>query len=341
MLFKPEPTLQPDSKKRKTLTISVALHVLLVLLVLVDPDLFKSAPKRFIRIAGEEYDLSNLTPLVPPPAAAAPRPPAIAENKPMVQPALPEPAPAPQPQPPAPQPQPPPPPPPQPPPPDVLIRPDDVLAEGARPDGQPRASRGSTEEKARPGGPSAEAAIPTPAPAPARPKAETPQVAQNNNPNALNSPNFLDRSSEIVNQQIQQARRSTMQGGGGPRTGLGNGHEDADFSTEEPKILSDTRGYDFGPYMNQVINTVRVNWYYLIPEIARLGQKGRVVIIFTITASGRVQEPHIVSNSGLEPLDRAALGSITASDPFQKLPAGFSGNQLVLQFTFLYNIRPR
>ena len=129
-----------------------------------------------------------------------------------------------------------------------------------------------------------------------------------------------------------------MQGGSG-RTGIGTGHDDPNFSTEEPTILSDTRGYDFGPYMNQVVNAVRTNWYYLIPEIARLGQKGRVVIIFTITQSGIIKDPHIVANSGLDPLDRAAFGAITASNPFQKLPPGFDGNQIVLQFTFLYNLR--
>jgi TonB family protein len=117
------------------------------------------------------------------------------------------------------------------------------------------------------------------------------------------------------------------------------GQEDPNFSTEEPTILSDTKGYDFGPYMNQVINRVRYNWYSLIPEIARLGKKGRVVIIFTITQNGTIDNAHIVANSGTEPLDRAAFGSITASNPFAKLPSGFDGDRLVLQFTFLYNIR--
>ena len=91
--------------------------------------------------------------------------------------------------------------------------------------------------------------------------------------------------------------------------------------------------------MNQVVNRVRVNWYSLIPEIARLGKKGRVVIIFTITPSGAIQDLRLVANSGTEPLDRAAMGSITASNPFAKLPPGYDGDHLVLQFTFLYNIR--
>ena len=91
--------------------------------------------------------------------------------------------------------------------------------------------------------------------------------------------------------------------------------------------------------MNQVVNRVRVNWYSLIPEIARLGKKGRVVILFTITASGTIQDLQLAANSGTEPLDRAATGAITASNPFAKLPPGFDGDHLRLQFTFLYNIR--
>src|SRR5204863_9166689 len=163
-----------------------------------------------------------------------------------------------------------------------------------------------------------------------------PALARNTNPNALRTPNLLDSADRIVQQQIDESRKRYSQGG---RTGIPNGQEDPNFSTEEPTILSDTRGYDFGPYMNQVVNRVRVNWYTLIPEIARLGKKGRVVIIFTITKTGIIDDVRLVANSGTEPLDRAAMGSITASNPFAKLPAGFDGDRLVLQFTFLYNIR--
>ena len=164
-----------------------------------------------------------------------------------------------------------------------------------------------------------------------------PLLAQNTNPNALRAPNLLDSADRIVQQQIEESRRRYSQQG--PRTGLPGGQADPNFSTEEPTILSDTKGYDFGPYMNQVVNRVRYNWYSWIPEIARLGTKGRVVIVFTITQNGTIENAHIVANAGREPLDRAAYGSITASNPFAKLPAGFDGDHLDLQFTFLYNIR--
>ena len=331
MLFEKDEDLELQPRRTKTLLISVGIHVLLLVVLALNPDLLISTPKRIIRIMGQDYDLTKqqLTELVMPPAALRSKPAPPAEDKPLIQPPVPQPenqAPAPPP--------PPPPPPPQTPPP--VIGPDDVLKEGARPDAQPKASRGDTAEQARAGSqqeqPKPESQKQPQQQAQNRP----PQLAQNTNPNALRVPNLMDSAERIVQQSIEENRRRYSQG---PRTGLPGGQEDPNFSTEEPTILSDTKGYDFGPYMNQVVNRVRYNWYSLIPEIARLGKKGRVVIIFTITQNGTIDSPHIVANSGTDPLDRAAFGSITASNPFAKLPAGFDGDHLVLQFTFLYNIR--
>lgn len=323
MLFERQEELELQPARTKTLLISVGIHVLLILVVIWNPEILSSTPKRIIRIAGQDYDLTKnqLTELVIPPESR-PRPPAPADDKPLIQP------------PPQPNVQPPPPPPPQSPPP--VIGPEDVIAEGARPDAQPRASRGDTTEAARAGSGAEEP--PKPPPAPKQAESEPAQVAQNTNPNALRLPNFRDSAGRIVQESIDEARKRFTQG---PRTGIpGQIQEDPNFSTEEPTILSDTRGYDFGPYMNQVVNRVRINWYSLIPEIARIGQKkGRVVIIFTIVENGTIQDIRLVANSGTEPLDRAALGAITASNPFAKLPSNFDGNHIVLQFTFLYNIR--
>jgi TonB family protein len=212
-----------------------------------------------------------------------------------------------------------------------------VIAEGARPDGTPRPSQGTTEEPARVA--SGEAEQPPPA-KPPEPRGDEgrQQIAENTNPNALRLPNLLDRAGRIAEETAQENQRRYIQNG--PQTGIPRGApENPNFSTEEPTILSDTRGYDFGPYMNQVVNRVRLNWYSLIPEIARLGRKGRVVIIFTIRGTGVIADVRLVANSGTEPLDRAAMGAITASNPFPTLPQNFDGDHIVLQFTFLYNLR--
>jgi len=329
MLFSKDEDLELQPKRTKTLMISIGIHALLLLIVALNPDLLRSTPKRIIRIMGQDYDLSKqqVVELVAPPNVLRARPAPPVNDTPLVQPPVPQPEN---------QPPPPPPPPQPPPPPPPVIGPDDILKEGARPDAAPRASRGDTTEQARAGGGQPEQPKPE-APKPSgQPQTAENRLPPNTNPNALRVPNLLESADRIIQRQIEENRRVSSQG---PRTGTPGGQSDPNFSTEEPTILSDTKGYDFGPYMNQVVNRVRYNWYSLIPEIARLGKKGRVVIVFTITANGTIENPRIVANSGADPLDRAAFGSITASNPFAKLPAGFDGDHLDLQFTFLYNIR--
>jgi len=46
----------------------------------------------------------------------------------------------------------------------------------------------------------------------------------------------------------------------------------------------------------------------------------------------------LVGSSGSEALDLAALSAIKLSNPFPQLPAEFTGDHLVLQFIFLYNL---
>ena len=329
-----DPELEP--KRAKTLFISICIHLAIFAFLLLNPDFLSQMPKRYIRIAGQDYDLSKnqLTELLMPQQPQRPKP--QVPEKPLVQP----------PQPPQQQPPPqqqaqqqPPSPPPPPPQPKELpaITPDMTLKEGARPDGSPKPSQGNTAELKTGTSGSPEPPKTAGGPKP-EPKSEPTQIAENTNPNALS---LRDLAGKILQQQSQEPRRFPGNGNQGPRTGLPNPtiQENPDFSTEEPKILSPTYGYDFGPYLNQVLNKIRYNWYSLIPEIAKF-RKGRVVIVFRIQKDGIVSDPRVVANSGTDPLDRAAYGSITASNPFPPLPANFEGDRLDLQITYLYNINP-
>ncbi len=151
--------------------------------------------------------------------------------------------------------------------------------------------------------------------------------------------------SSTPGEAIQQSLQAAARGRAGGPSGGGSGDSagmfrnlDPNFSTEGPVILSDTRGVDFGPYLARVVYSVRRNWYAVIPESARLGQKGRVGIVFEILKDGSVPELRLVLSSGADALDRAAAAAIRASDPFPPLPPEFTGNHLILQFIFLYNI---
>ena len=159
----------------------------------------------------------------------------------------------------------------------------------------------------------------------------------------LNLPN-LTPGQAIQESLHSAARAGRYPGGGGSGSGgYGDGNAEfqnlqPNFSTEGPIILSDTLGVDFGPYLSRIVFVVKRNWLSMIPESARLGEKGRVAIVFEILKDGTVPQLRLVATSGSDPLDRAALAGIRASIPFPPLPDEFTGKHLVLQFIFLYNM---
>ena len=122
-------------------------------------------------------------------------------------------------------------------------------------------------------------------------------------------------------------------GGGGSSTGSA-------LAYGQMELLTPTEGVDFTNYLNRVLASVRRNWYAVIPESARLGEKGIVVLEFRIMKNGGVPggDPQLVRGSGREPLDYAAASSIRSSNPFEPLPTAFSGPFIALRFTFLYNL---
>lgn len=144
---------------------------------------------------------------------------------------------------------------------------------------------------------------------------------------------------------IEQATRAAANS----RIGGGGGGSDADYGysrgapsssiKSDLDILSDTMGVDFGPYLARVLHDVRINWYALIPEVARapLMKRGKVSIEFVIQKDGRVAGMRITGPSGDVSLDRAAWGGITGSNPFPPLPGEFRGPYLALRFHFYYN----
>ena len=142
---------------------------------------------------------------------------------------------------------------------------------------------------------------------------------------------------------IEQAARAaaTHRGGYGGSSGdygLGTGKQPT-AALGNLDVLSDTMGVDFGPYLARVLQDVRSNWYNLIPEVARapMMKKGRVTIEFAIMKDGKVAGLQRVATSGDIALDRAAIGGITASNPFPPLPSQFGGQYLALRFHFYYN----
>lgn len=116
--------------------------------------------------------------------------------------------------------------------------------------------------------------------------------------------------------------------------GLGVGAHGKEFDVLD--VLTNTEGIDFGPYLNEALKAIRQNWYHLIPESAET-KKGKLAIEFAIKPDGHVADMKLVATSGDVALDRPAWGSITASNPFKPLPAGFTKPFLALRLRFYYN----
>ncbi|MGA2434242.1 MAG: TonB family protein [Bryobacteraceae bacterium] len=105
------------------------------------------------------------------------------------------------------------------------------------------------------------------------------------------------------------------------------------------EMMSDPQGVDFRPYIHQILAIVKRNWLAVYPESARLGRRGRVQLQFIVARDGKVPKLVIAMPSGTDALDRAAVAGVSASAPFPPLPAEYRGNEVRLQFTFVYNMK--
>ncbi len=175
-----------------------------------------------------------------------------------------------------------------------------------------------------------------------------PQPQPETNPNSLVLPRFSPGKAleESMHEALKGGGTTSAQFGGpagmGQSRGLGGigGGGGQGYLGGAVQMLTPTEGVDFTNYLARVLASVKRNWYAVMPESARLGDQGKVVLQFRILQNGVVPEPEpvLMGSSGKEPLDRAAMSSIRASTPFEPLPSAFSGPYIELRFIFLYNI---
>jgi TonB family protein len=153
--------------------------------------------------------------------------------------------------------------------------------------------------------------------------------------------------STSVNDVMHDVIRGSSGGGGlviGDQGALGSGYG----SINQPsgngvpgaamQLLSDPNGADFVPYIRQILQTIKRNWLAVQPESVRMGRRGKVVLQFAIKKNGTVDKVVFEEHSGADPLDRAAVAGISASNPLPPLPPEFKGDRVVLRLNFMYNM---
>ena len=103
------------------------------------------------------------------------------------------------------------------------------------------------------------------------------------------------------------------------------------------ELLSDPQGVDFKPYVARILALVRQNWFAIFPQSARMGARGTAVLEFAVDRNGQVLKLVIADTSGSQPLDKAAVASISRSVPFPPLPPDYKGLSARFRFEFKYN----
>ena len=314
-----------EKQARKSLierAYSIVLHAAVVLLLIFQPRLFSRRPPT---AAEQEIARKQMTLILPPGAFETARPePRVVT-----------------------------------PPPKVKVDPR-VLRQIAPPEpvAPPQPVQPKVEPKELPSAPAPQpnASQPPPAPAPKQEIASNnaPKLELPDTPTARPNLTLPKTSSNPLRDTLRDMSRQSSSGGtsgafsaptprappgGGGRLGGGDSQGNAGMSGAY-QILTPTEGVDFSDYMARVLARVRLNWYAVMPESAQLGDRGRVVLEFSIRRDGSVpnDDPQRLMSSGKEPLDRAAVSSIRSSNPFDHLPPAFNGPEIRLRFIFLYNL---
>lgn len=112
------------------------------------------------------------------------------------------------------------------------------------------------------------------------------------------------------------------------------------FEDEQKAIRSSesgffgTEGFPLGEYANQIKERIKGKWN--IPSHLQSFQ-GHTTVVFYIDKNGRYGNARIVTSSGSNSFDIAALMAIIESDPFPPLPKGFPGSRIGAKFVLSWN----
>ncbi len=140
-------------------------------------------------------------------------------------------------------------------------------------------------------------------------------------PRAVTPGGALGESLHDLRQYVQQQQFNDPGGGG-------------QFG---PDIQFDTKGVDFGPWIQRFIAQIRRNW--LIPY-AVMGMKGHVVLQFNVHKDGSITDLHVAGPSNVDAFNNAAFNALRTSNPTQPLPPEYPSEHAFFTVTFYYNETP-
>ena len=88
---------------------------------------------------------------------------------------------------------------------------------------------------------------------------------------------------------------------------------------------------DFGPYMTRMQDKIKSQWNPPAQDM-----NAQIVVKYRILRDGTLDSYGILSSSGSQVLDSAAIAALQSAAPFEPLPASFNRDSILVQFTFDY-----
>lgn len=107
--------------------------------------------------------------------------------------------------------------------------------------------------------------------------------------------------------------------------------------SKEGEVTLDTDDLMYTSYLHSLKDRVEGSWKY--PEIARRdGLQGNLIMKFSITKSGNVDDIEIIKSSGYPMLDDAAKQALLDASPFNPLPGNWKKDRFTITGTFIYRL---
>lgn len=109
------------------------------------------------------------------------------------------------------------------------------------------------------------------------------------------------------------------------------------MAAEKSNLSSPTGGAssmqsaDFGPYMKRMQDKIKANWRPPVKD-----RDAQIVVKYRILRDGTLDSYGILSSSGFQDLDSAAIDALRSAAPFEPIPASFDKESILVQFTFDY-----
>lgn len=116
-----------------------------------------------------------------------------------------------------------------------------------------------------------------------------------------------------------------------------------------PRSLAefDTKGYELGPYLREVLSRIEMNWRSNIPPLIRTGIGGSTFVALSIRRSRNAAGDEVAVivaertwTSGQPAYDSAAVFALELSNPLPPIPAFFPDDIIEGRLGFIYNLDP-